>query len=191
MAWYSGTEGGTGLANILFGKVNPSGKLPFTIPKNPEHLPFFDKNADEIEYGYYHGYTLFDKKGYEPAFEFGFGLSYTTFEYSNLQVSWKDDLIKVSVNIKNTGDRMGDEIVQLYIGLENSKIDRPVKILRGFKRITLEKREIKTVILEIEKKSFAYYNPETKNWEIEDIVYNILVGPSSNNDLLLRTSISL
>ncbi|MFX1431348.1 MAG: glycoside hydrolase family 3 protein, partial [Promethearchaeota archaeon] len=124
MAWYSGVEGGNALARILFGEVNPGGKLPFTIPRNPNDLPFFDKNADEIEYGYYHGYTLFDKKGLEPAFPFGFGLSYTTFNYSNLQSNVKDGKVIATVDVKNTGKVAGDEIVQLYIGFENSKVDR-------------------------------------------------------------------
>ncbi len=81
MAWYSGMEGGNALADIIFGKVNPSGKLPFSIPKDPAHLPLFDKEADEIEYGYYHGYSLLDKKNIQPAFPFGFGLSYSKFKY--------------------------------------------------------------------------------------------------------------
>ncbi|MFX1553723.1 MAG: glycoside hydrolase family 3 protein [Promethearchaeota archaeon] len=120
MAWYSGVEGGTALAKILFGDINPSGKIPFTIPKDPKNLPFFDKNADEIEYGYYHGYTLFDKEGYGPAFPFGYGLSYTTFNYSNLEVETKEDKIIATVDVKNDGNVAGDEVIQLYIGFEQS-----------------------------------------------------------------------
>src|SRR5690606_28731639 len=110
MAWYPGMEGGHALARILFGEVNPSGKLPFTIPVNEADLPFFKDRIDAIDYGYYHGYTLFDKKGLPAAFPFGFGLSYTTFAYSNLQVETGDDALTVSFDLENTGDRAGAEV---------------------------------------------------------------------------------
>jgi len=185
MAWYSGVEGGNALAKILFGDVNPGGKLPFTIPKDPQHLPFFDKNADEIEYGYYHGYTLFEKEGIEPAFPFGFGLSYTSFEYSNLNVEEGDDKVIAAVDIKNNGQVTGDEIVQLYIGFEQSQIDRPVKLLKGFSRVHLEPNESKTVAIEVLYKNLSWYNPESKSWEIEQIKYSLFVGPSSKMEDLL------
>jgi beta-glucosidase len=191
MAWYSGVKGGNALAKILFGDTNPSGKLTFTIPKDPKHLPYFDKNADEIEYGYYHGYTLFDKKGYEPAFPFGFGLSYTTFTYSNLQVEVKSDKVVGAVDVKNTGKVDGDEVVQLYIGFEKSQIDRPVKLLKGFSKVHLEPNENKTVSIEVPLKSLAWYNPESKSWEIEKIQYTIYIGPSSQNEELLSTQFNL
>ncbi|MFX1568644.1 MAG: beta-glucosidase [Promethearchaeota archaeon] len=191
MAWYSGVEGGNALAKILFGDVNPGGKLTFTIPKDPQNLPFFDKNADEIEYGYYHGYTLFEKKGYEPAFPFGFGLSYTTFTYSNIQVDVKDDKIIGSIDVKNTGDLNGDEVVQLYIGFEKSQIDRPIKLLKGFTRIPLQPNETKTVKIEVSKKNLAWYNPESKSWEIENIEYNLYMGGSSKGEDLLSIQFSL
>ncbi|MFX0138855.1 MAG: glycoside hydrolase family 3 C-terminal domain-containing protein, partial [Candidatus Hodarchaeota archaeon] len=185
MAWYSGVEGGTALAKILFGDVNPSGKLPFTIPKDPKNLPFFDKNADEIEYGYYHGYTLFDKECYVPAFPFGYGLSYTTFSYSNLEVEVKEDKIIAAVDVKNTGNVAGDEVVQLYIGFEQSQIDRPIKLLKGFSRISLEPNEIKKVKIEVLNKNLAWYNPESKSWEIEKIRYTLYMGGSSKTEDLL------
>ncbi len=191
MAWYSGVEGGNALAKILFGDINPSGKLPFTIPKDPKHLPFFDKNTDEIEYGYYHGYTLFDKRGYEPAFPFGYGLSYTTYHYSNLNVEVKEDKLIASVDVKNTGKVTGTEVVQLYIGLENSNIDRPIKLLKGFKRIQLQPNELKNVTLEILIKNLAWYNPESKSWEIEKIDYYLFIGPSSKKEDLLSIQFNL
>ncbi|MHA1730089.1 MAG: beta-glucosidase family protein [Promethearchaeota archaeon] len=191
MAWYSGMEGGTALARIIFGEVNPSGKLPLTIPKNEDQLPFFDKNADEIEYGYYHGYTLFDKKGYEAAFPFGFGLSYTTFEYSNLQTSVKDDKIFVSVDVENTGDMFGQEIVQLYVGFEDSEIDRPVKLLRGFKKVPIKKGESKAVKFTLKKDDLAYYNADKKSWEVENIAYKIYIGASSKTSSLLKANVKL
>lgn len=191
MAWYSGMEGGTALANILFGKVNPSGKLPVSIPKDPADLPFFDRNADEIEYGYYHGYTLMDKEKCEPAFPFGFGLSYTTYTYKNLQAITTEDSIIASVNVSNLGSVAGEEIVQLYIGFENSAVDRPLKLLRGFKKVALEPKESKTVSIEVKKKDMAWYNPETKSWEIEDMKYSIYVGSSSSVNDLLKVDINL
>jgi len=191
MAWYSGMEGGTALAKILFGEVNPGGKLPFTIPKNPNDLPFFDKNADEIEYGYYHGYTLFDKKDLKSAFPFGFGLSYTSFKYSNLRTVVNDDKIRASVDIMNTGKVAGDEVVQLYIGFENSNIDRPVKLLRGFSRVHIKPNEVKNVNFEVPLKSITWYNPKSKSWEIEKINYTLYVGSSSREKDLLSTQFNL
>ena len=187
MAWYSGVEGGNALAKIIFGDVNPSGKLPFTIPKDPNHLPFFDKNADEIEYEYYHGYTLFDKEGIEPAFPFGYGLSYTSFEYSNLIVEEGDDKVIAAVDVKNKGKVAGYEIVQLYIGFEQSQIERPLKLLKGFSRIRLEPDEIKTVTIEVPHKNLSWYNPESKSWEVEPIIYKLFVGSSSKMEDLLSS----
>jgi len=191
MAWYSGMEGGHALADVLFGNVNPSGKLPFTIPKDQNDLPFFDKDADEIEYGYYHGYALMEKGKKEPAFPFGFGLSYTKYKYENLEVKITNDSIIASVDVSNIGSMSGEEIVQLYIGFENSKVDRPVKLLRGFTRVSLNPNETKIVSIEIKKKDLAWYNPETRSWELEKISYAIYVGPSSSSADLLITKINL
>jgi beta-glucosidase len=186
MAWYSGMEGGNALARILFGEVNPSGKIPFSIPKDENDLPYFRKDIDEIEYGYYHGYTLFDKKGIEPAFPFGFGLSYADFNYDNLVVSVEDDEIVARVNLNNIGNVSGEEIVQLYVGFENSKVDRPVKILRGFKKVHLDQGESKAVDIRVSKNQLKYYEPELKEWIFEDIRYKIYVGPSSDSAKLLN-----
>ena len=190
MAWYSGMEGGNALANILFGKVNPSGKLPFTIPKDPAHLPYFNIYVDDIEYGYYHGYTLMEKEGIEPAFPFGFGLSYTKYSYKNVRVESTDEKIIVKVDISNIGTNTGEEIVQLYIGFENSSVDRPLKLLRGFKRVALKPKETKTVSIDVKKKDVAWYNPDNKVWEVERIEYTIYIGPSSKNEDLLSTKIT-
>ena len=191
MAWYSGMEGGHALANILFGKVNPSGKLPLTIPKDPSQLPYFKIDIDEIEYGYYHGYTLMEKENIEPAFPFGFGLSYTEYVYKNIRVELAEDKIIVKVDVSNIGVIAGEEIVQLYVGFENSIVDRPLKLLRGFKRVALKTNETKTVSIEVKKKDFAWYNPDNKAWEVENIEYTIYVGPSSKNEDLLTTQLSL
>ena len=191
ISWYSGMEGGHALANILFGKVNPSGKLPFTIPKDPAHLPYFEIDIDEIEYGYYHGYTLMEKENIEPAFPFGFGLSYTEYTYNNIRAESTEEKIIVSVDISNIGAIAGEEIVQLYVGFENSSVDRPIKLLRGFKKVALNPNETKTVSIEVMKKDFAWYNPDSRVWEVEKIEYTIFVGSSSKNEDLLTTQISL
>ena len=191
MAWYSGMEGGNALANILFGKVNPSGKLPFTIPKDPADLPLFDTETDEIEYGYYHGYTLIEKQNIEPTFPFGFGLSYTQFKYDNLKVEVLNDEILVHIDVSNVGNVAGEEVVQVYVGFEQSKIDRPKKLLRGFTKLALNPQETKTALIQIKKNDLAWFNPETKNWEIENIPYTIYAGPSSKNEEFLKITITL
>ncbi len=134
-SWYAGMEGGTALANILFGNVNPSGKLPFSIPTSVEHLPYFSSTDKEITYDLYHGYTLLDKNGHQPAYPFGFGLSYTRFEYSGLIVAEKDDQLEVSVTVSNTGQRDGAEVVQVYVGKPDSKVERQKKLLKGFEKV--------------------------------------------------------
>ncbi len=191
MTWYSGMEGGNALADILFGEVNPSGKLPLTIPTDPAHLPFFDIYVDEIEYGYYHGYTLMEKERREPAFPFGFGLSYTEYSYKNMQLELIDDKIVANVEVSNVGSIAGEEIVQLYVGFENSSVDRPLKLLRGFKRVALKPNETKTVSIEVKKKDLAWYNPEKNAWEVENIAYTIYIGASSNNKDLLTKKITI
>jgi beta-glucosidase len=195
MAWYFGMEGGHALARVLFGDVNPSGKMPLTTPKNEAQLPFFDEFANSIKYGPYHGYTLFDKTGQEPAFPFGYGLSYTTYAYSNLKVSTPtvpaDGRVDVTVDVTNTGTRAGEEVVQLYVGFKGSKVERPAKLLRAFRKIALEPGETTTVPLSVEVKELAWYNVDTKGWEIEPMTYGVLVGPSSRGSDLLKASFTV
>ena len=186
MAWYPGMEGGHAIADILFGDVNPSGKLPIAFPKSTEQLPFFDRKAKTIEYGFYHGYRLFDKEGLEPAFPFGFGLSYTEYEYSNLQLSerqiGKGGRNEVSFDVTNTGEMEGHEVVQLYVGYDGSKVDRPVKELKGFARLHLKPGETKTALIELRAEDLAFYNADAGTWEVEEIGYIVFVGPSSRQD---------
>jgi beta-glucosidase len=190
MAWYFGMEGGHALARVLFGDVNPSGKMPLTTPKDESQLPFFDEFADSIEYGPYHGYTLFDKEKREPAFAFGYGLSYTVYAYKNLSVATPevapDGRVTVSVDVTNTGKRAGEEVVQLYVGFEGSRVDRPVKLLRAFDKVALAPGETKSVPLSVEVRDLAWYNADTQAWEIEPMTYSVLVGPSSRDADLLK-----
>lgn len=193
-SWYAGMEGGTALANILYGNANPSGKLPFSIAKNQKDYPPFTPYTKNFKYGYYHGYTLFDKKGTTPAYPFGFGLSYTNFTYDSLALKTQEismnDLLEVEVNVSNTGEVDGKEVVQLYIGFSNSAVDRPVKLLRGFKKVHLKAGETKKVLLDVAAKDLAWYNPATENWEVESMTYELYIGSSSaKNDLLQSTFI--
>lgn len=195
MAWYFGMEGGHALARVLFGGVNPSGKLPLTVPKNESQMPFFDEFADTIKYGPYHGYTLFEKEAREPAFPFGYGLSYTTYAYENLSIATPrvapDGRVEVKVDVTNTGKLAGEEVVQLYVGFKGSKVERPVKLLRAFDKVALAPGETKTVPLAVHVKDLAWYNSEHHAWEIESMTYGVFVGPSSRDADLLKASFTV
>ena len=191
-AWYGGMEGGSALANILYGKANPSGKLPFTIAKNTDDYPYFNPYIDKITYDYYHGYTLFEKTGKEVSYPFGFGLSYTTFDYTNFTTDANamdnEGTITAQVDVTNTGEMAGEEVVQLYVGFKNSAVDRPIKLLRGFKKVALAPQETKSVELTVKAADLAWYNPETQQWEVEQMEYELYVGSSSDsNDLMLSS----
>jgi beta-glucosidase len=192
--FYNGMEGGNALARILFGEVNPSGKLPFTVPKLESDLPPFDSYAEQAEYGYYHGYTLFDKEKKQPRYPFGFGLSYTSFTISNLQpandVYTEGQTISFTVDVTNTGQRAGAEVLQAYVSFNHSNIERHTKLLKAFAKVYLQKGESKTVQLAIPVNELKYYNENTQQWELEKGIYTIMVGNASNNlSLQLDTKI--
>ncbi len=183
MSFYSGLEGGNALADIISGDKNFGGKLPFTVAKRAEDYPDFlhigAKNK-EIEYGYYHGYTLFEKKGIEPDYPFGFGLSYTDFEIKNTSCKKETDKITVSADVANIGKADGDEVLQVYIGSNNTEKDRPVKLLKGFKRVDIEAGKSKTVEIDVETEDIRFYNPDNGEWEF-DKEYTVYLGTSSSN----------
>ena len=183
MSFYSGLEGGNALADVISGDVNPGGKLPFTIANTAEEYPSFlhiGAKDKDIDYGYYHGYTLFDKKNKTPHFPFGFGLSYTSFELSDAEAELDDGKIEVSVTVKNTGKADGDEVVQVYIGSNNTTEDRPVKLLKGFRRVSVDAGESKKVEIDIDIDDIRFYNPETEIWEADDS-YTVYVGTDCQN----------
>lgn len=191
-AWYSGMEGGNALARVLYGDVNPSGKLPFAMAADSADYPHFTPYAMNIDYGYYHGYTLFDKRGTDVAYPFGFGLSYTSYHYENLRVPspilGEADSLKVQVDVTNTGALAGEEIVQMYVGFANSAVDRPVKLLRDFDKVALQPGETRTVTLDVPVKELAWYNPDDRKWQTETMSYEVYVGGSSaKEDLLTET----
>lgn len=191
-SWYGGMEGGNAIAKVLYGDYNPSGKLPFSIAKNENDYPYFNPYTMKTDYGYYHGYTLFDKNNIEPLYPFGYGLSYTSFKLKDLKVNTpkikKTDTLSFSIDIENTGEIQGEEVIQLYVGFSNSSIDRPVKLLRGFKKVLLKHGEIKKVDFNLNPDDLAYYNVENKKWEIEKMKYEIYIGSSSNKNDLLKSS---
>ncbi|EJR64126.1 hypothetical protein IIO_02025 [Bacillus cereus VD115] len=184
---------GGAIADLLFGDANPSGKLAETFPEvlsdNPSYLNF-PGEGDKVEYkeGVFVGYRYYDAKNIEPLFPFGFGLSYTNFEYSKLSISKNEikdtDTVSVLVNVKNTGSIAGKEIVQLYIKDVESSMIRPEKELKGFEKVELQPGEEKTVSFTLNKRSFAYYNVELKDWHVETGEFEILVGKSSREIVL-------
>ncbi len=191
MAWYPGMEGGHALADILFGVVNPSGKLPCVFPRSADHLMPFDAKADVVDYDYWHGYRLLDRDGHEPAFAFGHGLSYTTFGYDNLTLSAEtagiSDAVSVSVDVTNTGDRAGDEVVQLYAGYPETAVERPALELKGFARVTLAPGETQRVTLDLPVRRLAYWDETRDRWWVEPVRHTLYVGPSSRKADLLAT----
>jgi beta-glucosidase len=189
MAWYPGMEGGHALVDILFGAVNPSGKLPCVFPRSANHLPPFDSKAEAVDYGYWHGYRLLDRDNHEPAFVFGHGLSFTTFEYANLALSAETvalgGSITASVDVTNTGDRSGDEVVQLYIAYPETAMERPVRELKSFARVPLASGETRRVALTVPARRLAYWDEDRNRWWVETVRHTLCVGPSSRaSDLL-------
>jgi beta-glucosidase len=189
--FYNGMQGGHALARILFGDVNPSGKLPFTVPVSESDLPPFNAYCHEAEYGYYHGYTLMDKKQFNPRYPFGFGLSYTSFEFSNMNVKTStvnsNTPLEIEVDIQNTGNMFGEEVIQLYIGFSRSCIDRPVKLLRGFKKVHLDPGQKKTISFVIEPHDLCYYDPVEKKYRVENMEHEVYAGNTSETEKLLKT----
>ena len=189
MLWYPGMEGGNAFADVLLGKVNPSGKLPCTFAKHAEDLPFFDKDATAITYDLWHGYRKLERDGVEPAFPFGFGLSYTTFAYSNLRLDQAElssgDSLVATVDVTNTGSVAGDEVVQLYVAARGSAVERAAKELKAFGRVSLAPGETKTVRLSVPVVDLAYYDA-TAGWVVEAIEYEVIVGRHALDGEALR-----
>lgn len=183
MAWYPGMEGGHAIANVLFGRVNPSGRLPLSWPVDESQLPLFFNEADTGTYGYYHGYRLLDRDGLDPLYPFGHGLSYTTFSYDAITLATDaldpEATLVVTVDLSNTGARAGVEVVQLYVGANGSPVDRPVRDLRAFARVTLDPGESTTVELRVAATDLAIWDVATAAWVVDPLTYTAFVGPSS------------
>ena len=180
MAYYPGMEGGKAVADVLFGKMNPGGKLPFVILKKKEDLPEIDWDAEEFRYDYYHGYTLLNKSHVKPLYPFGYGLSYTTFTLAGMK-AWRDEEnLYASVIAKNTGKREGSEVVQMYVGAADSKVERPEYVLKDFQKIRLDAGEKKEVKLVCPIREMAYFDEGRNEFVAEFLIpYEVYVGTSS------------
>ncbi len=189
LTFYSGMEGGTALAKLLFGDVSPSGKLPFTVAKSERDYPHFDKNADRIEYGYYHGYALFEREGRAPRFPFGHGLSYTRFAYRALKLRRTKGSIEVAVSVTNEGATAADDVVQIYTSFPGTAADRPKKLLKAFARVTLAPGETKTIRREVPLQDLMWRDPATHGWKLESGRHTFHAGGSSLTSL--RATIDL
>lgn len=187
-AFYPGMEGGTALAKVLFGAVNPGGKLPFSIAADEQDYPAFDRLATQVTYDRFQGYTKLDHDGKKAAFPFGFGLSYTTFDIDSASVQVQDQQVIATARVTNTGSRAGDQVVQLYIGYDNSVVERAHKLLSGFKRISLAPGASQVVTVSCPLEKLRWYSPESHSWELEKMEYQAYIGFSSNEDDLQEQS---
>ena len=190
-AWLPGAEGGPALAELLFGDINPSGKLPITFPRHVGQVPIYYAHRPSGSRSFFYGPYMDESN--EALFPFGFGLSYTKFAFENLSVTPEnvetDGIVTIAVDVLNTGDRAGDEIVQLYTRTEGASVTRPVKELRGFKRVSLEPGERKRVAFYMAAEQLAYYDRDMK-LVVEPVDVRIMVGNSSQS-LPLTSTITL
>lgn len=200
-AWYGGMEAGNAIIDVLFGDVNPSGKLPLTFPNalkdSPAHISKRTYPGNEkvfYDEGIFVGYRHFDKMNNEPLFPFGYGMSYTTFAFEDLKVSQskisQNEKFTVSVNITNTGEREGAEVVQLYIQDIETSIERPPKELKGFKKVNLKPGEKTPISFELGTEDLAFYDDRLNEWRAEKGRFNILIG-SSSRDIYLEGKMEL
>jgi beta-glucosidase len=206
-AWYPGQEGGKVAAEILFGDVNPSGRLPATFERHWEDNPVHDNyypaaGTKRVIYkeGLFVGYRGYEHNGTKPLFPFGYGLSYTSFQYANVAVKPADanakrdgisaPLFQISFDVTNTGTRAGADVAQIYVAESHAKVPRPAKELKGFARIELKPGETKTSTVTLSGRSFSYYDADAKQWHADPGEFQILIGRSSQ-DIQLRGSLTL
>ena len=199
-AWYPGQEGGTALAEIVFGETNPSGRLPATFERrwedNPVHDSYYlEPGTNKVVYkeGVFVGYRGYEKNRTKPLFPFGHGLSYTTFSYSKLSVtpgSSMDGKVTIAFDVTNTGKREGADVAQVYVGDTHAKVPRPAKELKGFSKVFLKPGETKHLSVALDRRAFAYYDASAKEWRAEPGDYDILVGRSSEQ-IELRRKVAL
>jgi beta-glucosidase len=193
-AWYPGQEGGHALADILFGRETPSGKLPVTFPRRLEDTPayhYYPGKDGTVTFGegLLVGYRYYDTRGVDPLFPFGHGLSYTKFTYDNLRVEPRffspNTTVTVSVDVANTGLRPGKEAVQLYVTDRKASLSRPAQELKAFQKIALHPGETKTVVFKLKKEAFSFYDPTRKRWVMEPGLFDLRLG-SSSRDIRLQ-----
>jgi beta-glucosidase len=198
-AWYPGQECGNAVADVLFGQVNPSGRLPQTFPVRLDDNPAFTSYPGEngrVRYGegIFVGYRYYEKKQIEPLFPFGYGLSYASFGYSNLRLSTAslapDRDLTVSIDVRNTSARAGQEVVQLYVRDPQARLMRPPKELKGFHKVFLQPGETTTVRLTLDMRALAYFDDANAAWIAEAGSFEVLVG-SSSRDIRARATFTL
>ena len=182
-AWYPGEQGGTAVADILFGDYNPAGRLPLTFYKSMDDLlPFNDYDVSKGRtYQYFKGKVLYP---------FGHGLSYTNFQYSALNIQDQKEALELSFQIKNTGKMDGDEVAQVYVKMPEAMIPMPIQQLKGFQRIKIDKGQSQTVVIKIDKSQLRYWDEKTEQFLTPKGTYQIMVGTSSQ-DIRLKQSIQL
>ncbi len=190
--WYPGQDDGNVIADVLFGNVNPSGKLPITFPRarpdvavsTPDQYPGVNGVGHYSE-GVFVGYRHFDKHNIEPLFPFGHGLSYTTFQYANIRLSRNQikagEPLTIELQVKNTGKHEGAEVVQLYIQDVQASVQRPIKELKGFEKVSLKPGQAKVIKFELNDRSLAFYDPAQKRWMVEPGQFKVMVGSSSRD----------
>jgi beta-glucosidase len=189
-AWYPGQEGGTALAQLLFGEFSPSGRLPISIERrwedNAVHDSYYPKYGEKkVNYseGVFVGYRHFDKSGTKPLFPFGFGLSYTTFTYKNLTVSpaaaSENQPVTVAFDVTNAGTRAGAEITQVYVGDRHAPVPRPVKELKGFAKLNLSPGETRHVQVKLDRRAFSYYDVKNRKWTVAPGDFDVYVARSA------------
>ena len=192
MLWYPGMEGGHAFADVLLGRVNPSGKLPCVFPRRAEDLPFFDPHATKITYDLWHGYRKLERDKVVPAFPFGFGLSYTTFSLDNLALGRNriatNGTLAVTAELTNTGAHAGEEVVQLYIGARTSKVPRAPKELKAFTKVPLAPHEKQAIHFSLPAMDLAYYDEE-KGWVVEPGEYEVMVARHSQDERALSARV--
>jgi beta-glucosidase len=192
MAWYPGMDGGRALGELLFGDANFSGKLPITWPQSWNDEPPFNIGTTN-QMDYYLGYRYFDKNNKKPLFPFGFGLSYTTFRYQYLAVPCSDvthgGVVPVTVDITNTGSVKGDEVAFLFVSYPQTQARRPIKELKGFRRVSLDPGVTKRVTFLLRVSDLRYWDSNSNSWNIENGTVQISVGPSSDRLMLTDTMV--
>ncbi|MCX7599024.1 MAG: glycoside hydrolase family 3 C-terminal domain-containing protein [Armatimonadetes bacterium] len=181
--WFAGQEAGNALAEILFGDVNPSGRLPITLPYNNYQLPPFNNDYETIAEG--RGYRYYDRTRMEPLFPFGHGLSYTTFRYGDLKVEPQiiaaGQKARITISVTNTGARDGDEVVQLYVRYPEGDVERPVKELKGFQRLSIPAGQTRQAVFELSSEDLAWYNPDAKRFVVQPGEYELLAAASARD----------
>ena len=204
LGWYPGQEGGLAIARMLAGEISPSGRLPISIEAQAQDNPCADsyyvgkpmtKRGFSTQYvtyseGVFLGYRGYDRSDVKPLYPFGHGLTYTTFEYSEVKVSRTKAGCKVELKLTNTGKYDASEVVQVYVGEENPSVPRPVKELKAFKKVALKAGESKVLTLNLGKDAFAFYDVESHDWKVNPGLFNVYVAASAG-DIRYNTSVNI